>query len=146
MPGPVPKRSEVRRRRNKPEGVQVSKAPAGDDVMWPDPDPLWNETATRFYLSLNESGQRAYYQASDVAVAVYVADMMNKSMIGRVSGQLFAAVMSAITELMATEGARRRIRIELSPHDSADEPQEEFVDVMAQYKADAEAASVRRSS
>lgn len=146
MPGPVPKRSEVRRRRNKPEGVQVTKAAAGEVVVWPEPDPSWNPTATRFYLSLNESGQRAFYQPSDVAVAVYVTDMMNKSMQGRVSGQLFAAVMSAITELMATEGARRRIRIELSPHAEDEEPKEDFVDTMAQYKADAEAASVRRSS
>lgn len=114
MAGPVPKRSETRRRRNKPEGAELVKATAGDTVVWATPDRDW-ETATReWYLSLQKSGQAQFYEQSDAAWAVVVAKMMNSLLLtDRPSAQMFASVQAAQADLLTTEAARRRARIEL---------------------------------
>ncbi|MBQ1163430.1 hypothetical protein KBZ21_36160, partial [Streptomyces sp. A73] len=46
--GPIPQRSEERRRRNKDEGPELSKAPSGapgDLPELPEPDELWQPIA-----------------------------------------------------------------------------------------------------
>ena len=122
MPGPVPKPASQRRRRNKPD-APTSTAPAGRKVDTPEPDPDWQPVAAGWFQSLGESGQSAFYEASDWATARYVAEGMSRSLkAGRFSGQLFAAVMAAWTELLATEGARRRLRVELEREQVLAEP------------------------
>jgi hypothetical protein len=80
----------------------------------PDVDEAWHPIARRWFGSLRSSGQAAFYQDSDWATAVYVAEAMSRNLVaGRFSAQLFAAVMSGMTELLTTEGARRRARLEL---------------------------------
>jgi hypothetical protein len=120
MPGPVPKRSDTRRRRNKPDGVQVEKAPAGNRIIWPEADPGWHPIAHRWFESIETSGQAQFYEQTDVETAYFVAEMMHRNLSeGRVNGQLFSSVMSAMADLLVTEGARRRARIELErnvPH------------------------------
>lgn len=117
MPGPVPKRSETRRRRNKPEGVQVEKAPAGAGIVWPEPSDSWDPIARRWFESIRTSGQAQFYEQSDVETAYFVAEMMDRNLAAsKVNGQLFSAVMSAMSDLLVTEGARRRARIELERH------------------------------
>lgn len=112
--GPVPKRSAERRRRNKPDGPDLAQAPSAPEVSWPDPDAAWHPVARDWYLSLAVSGQSRFYEPSDVATARYVAEAMSRNLnTSRFSAQLFAAVSSAMTELLTTEGARRRVRIEL---------------------------------
>jgi hypothetical protein len=65
-------------------------------------------------VSLAESGQSQFYEPSDWAVARYVAEVMSRNLAdGNMSAVMFAAVMSAMTELLTTEGARRRARLEL---------------------------------
>lgn len=114
MAGPVPKRSETRRRRNKPEGAQLVKAAAGAPVVWPTPDRGWHPAAKEWFESLQVSGQARFYERSDTAVAYVVAQMMSTLLeTGRPSAQMFAAVMSAQADLLTTEGARRRARVEL---------------------------------
>lgn len=115
MPGPVPKRSDQRRRRNKPDGAPLAKGAAGKRPARPEPDDGWHPIAVAWFLSLGESGQAQFYEASDWQTARYVAEAMSRNLAanGRFSGQLFQAVMSAMTELLTTEGARRRARIEL---------------------------------
>ena len=113
MPGPVPKRSDQRRRRNK-EGGEVTRAPSRSSVVAPAPDEGWHPIARGWFTSLSESGQSQFYEASDWATARYVAEAMSRNLHGgRFSAQLFAAVMSGATELLTTEGARRRMRLEL---------------------------------
>jgi hypothetical protein len=113
MPGPIPKRSEERRRRNKPE-VEVSKPPSGAGFDTPQPDEDWHPIAREWFVSLGLSGQSALYQVSDWATARYVTEAMSRNLkAGRFSAQLFASVMAATTSLLATEGDRRRLRIEL---------------------------------
>lgn len=117
--GPIPKRSEERRRRNKDDGPGLIQAPSGAPEYLPDlpdPDPSWHSIATDWYLSLRESGQAAFYQPSDWAVARYAAELMSRvldcSERGP-NGQLVAALNSVMSSLLTTEGDRRRARMEL---------------------------------
>lgn len=117
--GPIPKRSEERRRRNKDDGPELIQAPAGapeDLPALPDPDPNWHDIAVDWYLSLRESGQAAFYEPSDWAVARYAAELMSRvldcSERGP-NGQLVAALNSVMASLLTTEGDRRRARMEL---------------------------------
>jgi hypothetical protein len=111
----VPKRTENLRRRNTPEGGPVTHAPAGAVVDAPEPDARWHPIAHRWYAALAHSGQARFYEPSDWATAAYVAEGMSRSLAApeRISGQMFAAVNSAMSNLLVTEGDRRRVRMEL---------------------------------
>ncbi len=105
--------------RSKNEKDAITKAPSGPPVdlpELPDPSPLWDPIATDWYLSLRESGQAAFYQPSDWAVARYAAELMSRvldcSERGP-NGQLVAALNSVMSSLLTTEGDRRRARMEL---------------------------------
>lgn len=113
--GPVPKRTSQRRRTNAPtDGMEVTAAPGAVEVPEPDEDPAWHPIALEWYRSLSKSGQSKFYEPSDWQVARYVAQAMSVNLTaGRFSAQLFAAVLSAMTNLLATEGDRRRLRLEL---------------------------------
>ena len=116
--GPIPKRSEERRRRNKDDGPGLIQAPSGapeDLPELPEPEPLWHPIATDWYLSLRESGQAAFYEPSDWAVARYVAELMSRGLSSDrpPNGQYVAALNSAMSSLLTTEGDRRRARMEL---------------------------------
>lgn len=147
MPGPVPKRSDQRRRRNKPEGAEIIQAPAGDEPDWLEPAESWHPIAREWYCSLAASGQSRFYEASDIATAYYVAEAMSRNLqatrerdkttgewvtVGRFSAQLFASVMSAMTDLLTTEGARRRARVELQRGPA--QPKPASVTALADYR------------
>jgi hypothetical protein len=104
--------------RSKEDQNSVTKAPSGAPVDLPDlpdADPLWHPIAADWYLSLRESGQAAFYQPSDWAVARYAADLMSKVLMSErgPNGQLVAALNSVMSSLLTTEGDRRRARMEL---------------------------------
>lgn len=113
--GPTPKRSDQRLgHRSKAEKDATTKAPGAVEVEVPEPDPDWHPIATRWFVSLAKSGQSRFYEPSDWAVALYVAEGMSRSLLAsRLSANLFAAVVSASSNLLVTEGDRRRLRIEL---------------------------------
>jgi len=112
MSGPVPKRSSERRRRNK--SGDVESVDFGGVVEQPPAHESWHRIAREWYESLAESGQAQFYEPSDWRTAQYVAEAMSRNLeSGRFSGQLFAAVMSAMTDLLTTEGSRRRARLEI---------------------------------
>lgn len=112
MPGPVPKRSSERRRRNL-EG-RPDKVTATGTVEAPPADPTWHKIAADWYVALGKSAQSQFYEPSDWATAAYVADAMSRNLkAGRFSAQLFAATMAAMTNLLVTEGDRRRARLEI---------------------------------
>lgn len=117
--GPIPKRSEERRRRNKDDGPELVQLPPDLDLDLPElpgPDDLWHPIATDWYLSLRESGQAAFYQPSDWATARYAAELMSRMLLADrpPNGQLVAALNSVMGSLLTTEGERRRARIELA--------------------------------
>ncbi|MCX5407502.1 hypothetical protein OHA37_27015 [Streptomyces sp. NBC_00335] len=115
--GPVPERSEARRRRNKTDDVGLVKAPSTPTGLpeLPEPNELWHPIATDWYLSLRESGQAAFYQPSDWAMARYAAELMSRGLLEDrpPNGQYVAALNSVMSSLLTTEGDRRRVRIEL---------------------------------
>jgi hypothetical protein len=117
--GPVPTRSDHRRRQNKnPEGIETVKAPGAGHVEQPPADPSWHELALDWYQSLAESGQARWYQPSDWQTARVWAEILSRQLAGgRVSAQMIAAWAGAATELLTTEGSRRRARVELESPD-----------------------------
>lgn len=127
--GPVPKRSDQRRRRNKPE-VPIDKAAGASEVEVPAANSKWHPVAKRWYESLAESGQSAFYQPSDWATAYLVAESMSRDLkpqfvaVNEVTGEeivkalplkgaSLSAYLKAFGTLLVTEGDRRRARVEL---------------------------------
>lgn len=134
----VPKRSTQRRRRNK---VDITHAPSDFEWEIPEPDEDWHPVATQWYLALQKSGQRIFFENSDWAQAFYIAEAMSRNLCNsRMSGQLFSAIISAAGELLTTEGARRRLRVELERvHDEGDTT---AADAMAAYRKVASVTSI----
>lgn len=116
MPGPIAKRSTERRRRNIVPGETVIRKTArvvvpGLPKKGSDEDV--HPIARRWYNSLKASGQSEYFEPSDWAAALYVCEAMTKNLSGRFSAQLFAVVWAAMEDLLTTEQARRKARIEV---------------------------------
>lgn len=127
--GPVPKRSNQRRRRNQPDGP-VDEAPGAALVPLPKANSKWHPLAKRWFESLAASGQSAFYEPSDWATAELIAESMSRDLKPQVvgiseetgepvmaviplKGASLAAYLKAFTVLLVTEGDRRRARLEL---------------------------------
>lgn len=116
--GPVPKRSDERIRRNKPDRP-IEKVTAIGSVNIPDlglDDP--HEVTVGLYQALLDSAQSRYFEPSDWAYArfcLHFADKLVKQ--ARPSGQVLATVHSMLSDLLVSEGSRRRFRIEIERAD-----------------------------
>jgi hypothetical protein len=131
--GPVPKRTDQRRRRNKPD-VEVDRAPGAALVEQPEPDDNWHPIAHDWYTSLAQSGQSVYYQPSDRQVARLVAEGMHRMLtMGKFSAIAYQAIMSSMTSLLVTEGDRRRMRLELERAKPADADEDASVTVLSDW-------------
>lgn len=119
MPGPVPKRSDQRRRRNKPDGLPTVKAAGAGSVKPLAEDRDWHISAKRWYRSLKSSGQSVFFEPSDWAAAHICATILSDEMKRPepVRANIIAQVNSMMDSLLTTEGARRRLRIELQRAD-----------------------------
>jgi hypothetical protein len=132
--GPVGKRSDQkhghRSQEEKAEYEQVTvDAPP---ARMPAPDETWDPIARGWYAALDESGQSRFYQPSDWATARYIAEAMSRNLTaGRFSGQLFAAIMSGMSDLLVTEGDRRRVKLELQRTGAIDGDPDEMASVTA---------------
>ncbi len=135
MPGPPPNRSDQRRRVNKPEGVQVTKAPGAETVVPPDADQDWHPVATRWFDSLKTSGQSTFYEDSDWATAYLIAESMSRELnTGEPpTGAAMGAWLKAMGSLMVTEGDRRRARLELQRPSAEEVPAD--VSELDEYRA-----------
>lgn len=126
--GPVPKRSDQRRRRNKAN--EPTKAPAGAKVEPPEAPEHWHETARAWYESLALSGQSVFYEPADWATAFVIAESMSRDLKPQVvgikeesgdpvfaivplKGASLSAYLKAMSLLLVTEGDRRRAGLEL---------------------------------
>lgn len=111
--GPVPARSDQKRRRNQPE-TPVEKVEIDGEVTIPEPSETWHPTAAAWYSSLTESGQARYFEPSDWQAAHFTAALMSDCLTGdSVNAQLVGQIRGMMTDLLTTEGARRRAGIEL---------------------------------
>ena len=114
MPGPPPKRSNQRRRRNKPVDIASEVSGCGSPPAPPELDPDWHPMARDWFIALRHSGQGEHYQASDWQTARVAAEILSRQLLsGRPSAQMMKVWSSLATALLATEGDRRRARLEL---------------------------------
>lgn len=75
---------------------------------------MWHATARAWYESLGQSGQTVYYQPSDWMVAYVWAEVLSQQLVAdRMSAVMIQAWSSSASELLTTEGSRRRARLEL---------------------------------
>ena len=116
MSGPLPKRVEERRRRNAVPGETLVRMRG--PVRAPQAPKGCHPIARKWYMALKKSGQSQYFEPSDWAAAVYVAEAMSR-VLGtaetpvRFSAQAFQATWAAMEDLMTTEAARRRARLQV---------------------------------
>jgi hypothetical protein len=110
--GPIPARSDQKRRRNKSESPTDSVTLEGV-VEVPEPGD-WHSTALAWYGSLAESGQSRFYEPSDWQTAQVAAEALHRFLTDdKPNAQLLAQFNAMQATLMVTEGARRRAGIEL---------------------------------
>lgn len=57
--------------------------------------------------------QSKFYEPSDWAYAVIWAEVLSRQLEGRMSARMLASWASAATDLLTTEAARRRVRVEV---------------------------------
>jgi len=145
--GPVPKRSEQRRRRNKkvPKAQSAGSKPAeksAGPAKAPKAEKHWHPVAKRWYNSLAKSGQSEFYEASDWAMAFVLAESMSRDLEEQVigipektgepvyakvpmKGASLSAYLKGMSVLLVSEGDRRRAELELQrtppPDPKADE-------------------------
>lgn len=89
----------------------------------PELPPETHQIARDWYESLKVSGQVEFFEPSDWASARLVAAAITRILKDddRLPGEAFKAVWSAMGDLLTTEGARRRARLEIE-HRKPEEP------------------------
>ena len=137
--GPVPKRSDqVRRTNNK---GQEEKVYVEGSVTVPEPEANWHPLAVQLWESMKESGQSRYYEPSDWAVAAVLMNDLSSYLRSRKRpGVKLTALMSGLSNLLVTEGDRRRVRLEIErAGDGQAVPEDDgTVVIMDQYRKMAE--------
>lgn len=137
--GPVPKRSDQRRRRNKPEAAPAVVVAMGQQVVKPPTeDRAWHPYAKDWFRALKRSGQAQFYQESDWREAKLVAWLITQELSSPTGARagMMDVIFSRADALMTTEGARRRLRVELTTPKIVDDAKEATVSIMEQYRAD----------
>lgn len=177
MPGPVPKPSSQRRRRNKSwidkvnvvepraavgqpprsgkgSGLEAWRAyaeavgvtvPADSSrtqiIEFVEANRIdgaedWHPLAREWFRSLAESGQSYMYEPSDWATARVLAELLSRALkAGKLTASLIERWQVGATELLTTEGARRRLRLELEKAPAADPLEEAAVADLAAYRS-----------
>lgn len=133
--GPIPKRTEARLgHQSKSQKDATDKVKAPSIVEQPPADPDWHSIARDWYKSLAESGQARFFEPSDWSAARYVAAVMTRNLVAtKFNGQLFSGVWSAMNDLMTTEGARRRLKLEIE-RPTPDTEKSQNASVLAEYR------------
>jgi len=129
--GPVPKRADMRVRHVKSEDVPAKVSAIGvvrkpDDLGFDDPHPLTSE----YWVSLHNSAQSRFFEESDwthCKTVLHFLDMQLKS--SRPGAQMLQALFKELGDLLVTEGARRRLRLEIERAEVS-----EAVDVAALFR------------
>lgn len=115
MGGSIPKRAAQRLgHRTKAELAATETVRMVGPVKVPAADRSWHRVARDWYHSLKDSGQAQHYEPSDWQAARLVAFEMSRMLNGEfISPTMFKAVWTAMSELLTTEGARRRVKLEV---------------------------------
>jgi hypothetical protein len=123
----MPNRSEdltpAGERKRKERGTAVVRGKSNPATI-PEPDAEWCHAAKMLWDAMTESGGAAWYESSDYAVLYLVCDQIHHlyQQGGRRSPEYLRVIMQALGTLLATEGDRRRLHIELqkAPDDEDD--------------------------
>lgn len=137
MGGPLPKRSDQRRRKNAPAGGEAEQLPAGEPVVWTAADPSWIPSVRRWYEAQARSGQADLLAQSDVETLWLWAQTLSEAYeTGQLKPALLTAWNQACRDMLVTEGARRRARVELQhgPLDE-EEPAPDVTSIHSRLKA-----------
>ncbi|MGD7002120.1 hypothetical protein [Corynebacterium halotolerans] len=126
------------RERDRPldQGGEVIHLPTRGVVKVPPARRHWHRVAKDWYKSLNQSGQVGAYEPSDWAAAQLVAEQMSRLLKdAEESGQPiraahFETVWNAMGDLLTTETARRKARVELKRDGQVVDPEQAEVDSM----------------
>lgn len=118
MPGPLPKRSDERTRRESASDDKppMKKGMAHSYKHWPAPNKDWAKPVQQLFSSLGASGMNAFYEESDLAWARLLCDGLQEwydSPSGRRSAMKLDVPLKHMASLGITEGERRKMRIEL---------------------------------
>ncbi len=136
MSGPVPNRPGDHSRDrdlNRAGRLPISKGTLRPVDNIPPHDESWPEMVQDLYLSAAESGQSDFYQQSDWMMWWSLCDdLAYYKKQTRRSGQMLQTIYSAMTDLLVTEGARRKARVILS--DPEPEQDDAAVLALADYK------------
>lgn len=136
MPGPIPKRDAERRRANEKAipttHVEVDEAVV-PTVVIPEPDENWHSVAKQLWDSFLTSGQRFLLEPSDWALLFVACEDLSREMKPRkimlgldgrgepimieanmpMPGGKLSSLVKLMGNLLATEGDRRRLSIEI---------------------------------
>ena len=112
--GPVPKRSSERVRTH--DNNVIDKVQAFGVVKKPEVGLVGevHPIIADFWDSLAESAQSRYYETSDwqyARVSMHFLNQLLKS--GKPSAQMLTVVNQMLTDLLVSEGSRRRVRMEI---------------------------------
>lgn len=113
--GPVPKRTSQRLGHlTKAEKAASTTVKATGAVEAPPPDESWHPLARDWYVSLGSSAQSKLMEPSDwVAAQVTAVELSRMLRAEAPNAALFGKIWAAMGELMTTEGARRRLKVEV---------------------------------
>lgn len=115
--------------------IDIDTAPGAIEPTIPAASAEWVPAVTRWYEALGESGQSAFYESSDWAQAWILADLLNSQMDNfKPNGMIISAWLHGAGELLTTEGARRRMRIELAKGKKVDPEQEAAVASLSAFR------------
>jgi hypothetical protein len=147
MPGPVPKRPEERVRRND-DVIPTDKVEVFGDVVVPplnmpfEPHPL----VIDFYDGLINSAQAALYEPSDWEYARIVCFMLQTLVTSsKPSSEMYKAWQTATSNLLVTEGDRRRLRIEIARAPQQNAAKDEDAQIIEMFMERMEKAEASRA-
>lgn len=120
MPGPVPKRSEERQRRNKDNGP-VDQFDLDGVVEIPTAY-FFNKVINDLWLSLKQSANVKYFEPSDWHYAILAFTLWDEQLGHDADGKstktpgptMVMALDAMLSKLLITEAERRRLRIEVN--------------------------------
>ncbi len=110
-------------RKRKERGTTTVRGKSNPAVV-PEADPDWCDAARMTWEAMLGSGGSAYYESSDYAVLHLICDQIDHlyQQGGRRSPEYLRVIMQTLGTLLATEGDRRKLHIELAkaPDDDSD--------------------------
>lgn len=132
MPGPVAKRDDKRRNTATMKAEHVYTREGDLPVVQPPPVEHWCQAAKDWYTSLRTSAQAVFYEDSDWQVALTAGHVLNEWHHRRAATTM-QEFRHLCGQLLATEGDRRRARLEI--HRNAKAEAKKGATAVSEYKA-----------